>query len=178
MKLKITFIFLLLAVIFALFVLKGGYFEPSRAKQTSIDTKLDSEQLLKTFLSLSFLDYEGKSLTITKAELMEDIVVMHFWASWCAPCIGEVPELIQYAKKNPKVKFIIVSLDYNTKDIEKFLKSFPEFNSKNYIKLWDNNKEISNLFLVDRLPMSIIFKKDSLEPQFFKTVVPWNSIKL
>ena len=45
------------------------------------------------------------------------IYVLNFWATWCAPCVKELPAFeklnAEYADKN--VKVILVSLDFNTK---------------------------------------------------------------
>ena len=105
-------------------------------------------------------------------------VIIHFWASWCGPCVNEVPELIEFSKKNRDIKFIIISLDEYQDDIAKFLKSFPEFNSEKYIKIWDGPNTLSKYLNADRLPMSVILRKNNNEPQFIKSVVNWKSVKL
>ncbi|WP_345087286.1 TlpA disulfide reductase family protein [Flavobacterium cheonhonense] len=60
-----------------------------------------------------------------KAVLKEDgnTYVVNFWATWCAPCIKELPYFEQLHKDNPKVKVILVSLD-SRKDLEKKLIPF------------------------------------------------------
>ncbi len=60
-----------------------------------------------------------------KAILKEDdnTYVINFWATWCAPCIKELPYFEQLHKDNPKVKVILVSLD-SRKDLEKKLIPF------------------------------------------------------
>ena len=55
----------------------------------------------------------------------DTIVVLNFWATWCKPCVEELPE---YEKLNAwirgkKVKLLLVSLDF-TKDIPKQLRPF------------------------------------------------------
>ena len=47
------------------------------------------------------------------------------WATWCAPCIKELPYFEQLHKENKKVKVILVSLD-SQKDLEKKLIPFIE----------------------------------------------------
>lgn len=60
-----------------------------------------------------------------KAILKEDdnTYVINFWATWCAPCIKELPYFEQLHTENPKVKVILVSLD-SRKDLEKKLIPF------------------------------------------------------
>ncbi|MFN3968541.1 redoxin domain-containing protein [Flavobacterium sp.] len=62
-----------------------------------------------------------------KAVIKEDenVYAINFWATWCAPCIKELPYFEQLHKENKKVKVILVSLD-SRKDLEKKLIPFVE----------------------------------------------------
>ncbi len=62
------------------------------------------------------------------AETKDSIVVLNFWATWCAPCVKELPYFEQLNQKyaSQKVKVMLVSLDFNSKiksSVEPFVKS-------------------------------------------------------
>jgi len=48
----------------------------------------------------------------TVSEMKGEILVLHFWGTWCPPCVEEFPEYVQLVnayKSNPKVRFLTVS---------------------------------------------------------------------
>lgn len=59
----------------------------------------------------SLADYKGKP------------VILHFWASWCPPCRGEMPELQAWSKSHADVPLVVVALDRKFADADAFLKS-------------------------------------------------------
>ena len=40
--------------------------------------------------------------------------VVNFWATWCAPCVKELPHFEQLNSENKKLKVVLVSLDFKT----------------------------------------------------------------
>ena len=177
MKLKITAIFVLIAGVFLYFVFKGGYFNTQSKPVSAAKEKLSSAALLEQISKMDLQDYNATKVSADFSKIQSsDKIVIHLWASWCGPCVNEVPELVEYSKKRQDVRFIIVSLDDYKEDIEKFLKSFPEFNSKDYLQIWDVDKKLSTLLEADRLPMSVLIDKNQLEPKYIKAVVDWKNI--
>lgn len=181
MKLKISLIFVVLAAVFVFFVFKGGYLtkgfdKPATENKAGV---LTSESVLEHIYTSDVRDYKGNKFKIDKSSLgAGHDVIVHLWASWCGPCVNEVPELIEFSKTNPEVKFLIISLDEYQDDIAKFMKSFPEFNSSRYIQVWDGDNNFAKFLNADRLPMSVILKKNNSEPQVVKSVVDWKTFKL
>ena len=55
----------------------------------------------------------------------ENVYVINFWATWCAPCIKELPYFEKLNAENKNVKVILVSLD-SKKDLDKKLIPFIE----------------------------------------------------
>jgi len=65
--------------------------------------------------------YDGKGMTHSLKAFQGKSVILHFWASWCAPCRKELPELAVWRAQHPKVSFAAISLDQNLTDARNYL---------------------------------------------------------
>ncbi len=78
-------------------------------------------------LSFSLTDLDGKQV---KAEdYRGQWLVLNYWATWCAPCRDEMPELVKFQAENDNVQ--ILGIAYEDAEVQK-LKNFAEDFSVNY----------------------------------------------
>ncbi|MCF8425371.1 MAG: TlpA family protein disulfide reductase [Bacteroidia bacterium] len=96
---------------------------------------------------------KGSQITTWKANTSDTLYIYNFWATWCKPCIEELPAFEKVAKdyQGEKVKIILVSNDFK-KQIDSKLKPFlvqnkiqsevvfmDETNPNNWLGLVDEN---------------------------------------
>jgi cytochrome c biogenesis protein CcmG/thiol:disulfide interchange protein DsbE len=64
------------------------------------------------------------SQTIRLSQFRGKIVLLNFWATWCAPCIDELPSLQALQKARPDIQVLAVSIDDDPAAYAAFLKQY------------------------------------------------------
>lgn len=103
-----------------------------------------------------FYDIKGEKYTFDKFIGNKKLGLIIFWASWCAPCIREIPLLKElYKKYGSNVSFVSLSVDTNKKDWEKALNKYPiEWN--NLAGFSESNTKVSDVFGINAVPVFLL----------------------
>jgi thiol-disulfide isomerase/thioredoxin len=95
-------------------------------------------------------------------DLAGKVVLLHFWASWCAPCQAEFPALLDLARSLPdQLVVLAVSTDADQKNMDKFLAKIVEKQQKplppSVLPVHDPDSAIAlDLFQTSRYPETIL----------------------
>lgn len=85
------------------------------------------------------------------------VLLVHFWATWCGPCVSELPLLGQLSNVSRDVDIVAISGDSQKKDIDSFLLAFPELKRARIFFGLDLTSSLAHQFYVDKLPETFIF---------------------
>ena len=133
------------------------YFDGSKPPNTATNTRIiaqDNEPLA----DFKFTDLSGESHSLK--DFQGKIVIINFWATWCAPCVVEFPALLKIAAANQdKVVLIALSSDVGETEIRTFLAKQSEPATNVYIAP-DREDLTLKMFGVNRLPETLITDRD------------------
>ena len=114
----------LLTIAFSvILVVVGGIFVRSLVPPESPSGSL---AFLSAAPELPIFDRAGKKIDLTKEK--GHLVVIHFWATWCPPCVEEIPALARFWEKyrgRNDIVLYAVSVDKDWKTIDEFSRKNP-----------------------------------------------------
>ena len=116
---------------------------------------------LKKYDSVTFLD-DKKNLLNLK-DYKGSLVLLNFWASWCAPCKEEMPSLDILQSNKDLDNLIIFPINVGQDKIEKASKFFKDLDIKNLQIYYDSQITLAKKFELRGIPTSILFNKKGLE---------------
>lgn len=91
------------------------------------------------------------------------IYVVNFWATWCAPCVKELPHFEQLNSENKSVKVVLVSLDFKNQFESKLIPFLKKKSIKSEVVLLTDKDYNTWLPMVDKdwsgsIPATLIIK--------------------
>ena len=108
---------------------------------------------------------------VTLSEYRGNVVVLNFWASWCGPCVEEMPSLVQLQDrfKNKGVTVLGVSIDVDGDAYHKFLKDY----KIDFPTVRDPDQKASNLYGSFKWPETYIIDRNGIVRRKFIGAVEW-----
>ena len=105
----------------------------------------------------------SKSQKVSLKEYSGNVIILNFWATWCAPCREEMP-LLNNIKSNEKYKNIeILTINIGGDSYEKCKKFFDDLNINNLKIFLASGVEISQKLSIRGLPTTILVDKNGYE---------------
>ncbi|WP_128914953.1 TlpA family protein disulfide reductase [Granulicella sibirica] len=109
--------------------------------------------------------------SVDLSKLRGKVVVLNLWATWCAPCIQELPSLLEMHHDLPDVVIVAVSLDQDEDIYRKFL-------VQRHVDLEtvrDESGRINALYGTAQIPETYVIDRDGVLRRKFVSAQNWTS---
>jgi thiol-disulfide isomerase/thioredoxin len=123
-------------------------------------------------LNYPFFDTHDAKHTI--ADYIGTGVVLNFWATWCPPCIMEMPDLIRLKKHLKKNNVTVLALSVDRGGTDKIVRFFKKQGFKGLDILMDKKSRLAQKSGVQGLPVTILIDADGLERGRVTGIAPWD----
>ena len=129
-----------------------GFFQPDP------EDYLHHHKAIANLPNYRYRDSSGH--TIALSDLKHKVVFVNYWATWCPPCLAEMPsinKLYEKLKNNPKMVFIMVDVDDDPPKAAAFLHkhnyNFPVYTTLN---------QLPDSLLDGTIPTTLVFDKNGI----------------
>lgn len=121
----------------------------------------------------SFYDSDGRAVSMS--DFRGKVVLLNLWATWCPPCIRELPALDRLQGKLGGESFVVLTLSLDRvgrKTVEKFFRRL----KINHLSLFvDPGHATSAAFPIDVLPATFVLDREGRMVSFLRSYADWDA---
>jgi cytochrome c biogenesis protein CcmG, thiol:disulfide interchange protein DsbE len=109
--------------------------------------------------------------TVDLNKLRGKVVVLNLWASFCAPCVEELPSLLALQRQMPDLVIVAVSIDEDPDLYRRFL----ERHQVNLVTVRDADQRVNALYGTAQIPETYIIDRQGILRRKFVSAQDWTS---
>ena len=136
----------------------------SSIAQTNEDVPLDNiaiNETPKPISSIIFEDFSGNEVDLKNH--LGKLIIINFWATWCAPCKKEMPSLDSLYQDNNFKNLQVFAVNMEQPNTSKTKKFFADLNIKKLEIFFDNNLNFVKKFKLRGIPTTVLINKKGEE---------------
>jgi thiol-disulfide isomerase/thioredoxin len=129
----------------------------------------------KLYEDVVFMDIKQKNVNLD--DFKGKLIILNFWATWCAPCKEEMPSLDQLQSNTKLNNLKIFPINIGQEEVSKSETFFKELNIKNLDIYIDAPITLAKKFSLRGVPTTIIFNKEGKEFARIIGSIDFNNVK-
>tara|TARA_B100001057_G_scaffold325492_1_gene325708 strand:- start:2424 stop:2933 length:510 start_codon:yes stop_codon:yes gene_type:complete len=115
----------------------------------------------KKYNGLTFLDEKNQQLNLK--DFRGNLVLLNFWATWCAPCKEEMPSLDLLVQNKNLSNLKIIPINIGQENVKKTQIFFNDLGIKNLKLYYDSPITLAKKLSLRGIPTTILFNKNGEE---------------
>jgi thiol-disulfide isomerase/thioredoxin len=122
---------------------------------------LCSQSLWASPIDLHLIDMEGKPLKLS--DYRGKWVVLNYWATWCPPCLEEIPELVRFHDMHHESDGVVIGIDMEmlpptilAQFVDDNLISYPIVPLVEEMPMFDNVDNFPTTYLIDPKGIAVV----------------------
>jgi len=115
----------------------------------------------KSYKNITFKDINNKNIKLEN--FRSKLVILNFWATWCVPCLEELPSLDLLQSKKELNNLKIFPINIGQEDLLKSKLFFSKLKIKNLDIYYDPSINLTKKFLLRGIPTTILINKEGKE---------------
>lgn len=125
---------------------------------SKIKTYLEQSSKIALGQPINFDFVDINKNTYELSEFKGKLILLEFWASWCGPCISQIPFLKEVSEKKEKIQIISISID---EDLNKWKNKVKDLNMS-WINIHYKQKKVDlkKDFFISGVPYNILVSQD------------------
>jgi cytochrome c biogenesis protein CcmG/thiol:disulfide interchange protein DsbE len=112
--------------------------------------------------------------TVDLGKLRGRVVVLNLWATWCAPCVEELPSLLELQKKMPGLAVVAVSTDQDDAVYRKFLVK----HQVDVLTVRDADQKVNQMYGTVMIPETYIIDRQGILRRKFIGAQDWTNSEI
>ncbi len=111
----------------------------------------------------NFHFFNSKSKKVSLNDFSSNLIIINFWATWCAPCREEMPHLNQLKSKNKFKNLEIIPINIADEELKNSKIFFEELGLNNIEIFYGPSIELAKKFKLRGIPTTIFIDKEGYE---------------
>lgn len=109
-----------------------------------------------TVAAMDFTVYDAEGNPVKLSDFYGKPIVLNFWASWCGPCKGEMPEFEEvYREMGDQVQFLMINLTYGNETMDS-AQSFVSSQGYTFPVYYDTSGNAAFVYKITSIPATFV----------------------
>jgi peroxiredoxin len=112
----------------------------------------------KEAIGFTLEDLDGNEVSLS--DYRGSVVLLNFWATWCPPCMAEIPDFEQAYRARQGDGFVVLGI--NVEEPPELVKPFADELDVTYPLLLDQTGEVMKAYRAPGLPVSLVVDREGV----------------